>query len=305
MVLIFALSQPVWATTTLDASYFIDSDLLEAPAGLRGDVVLERLPEERQAFCARNEYDIAHGLNTSANGKIAFSNPDGPWVVLNKVLHRKIFNGGVCWWHTRFQRSAAYLVNFFPGRPRPLPGKARTLISQIIAMKSVIEIPGFNNLSEFTQAYEKEISSALSNWLLRDWATGHGSGERPFDTSSLAPAELRGAMDGLYERMLAQPQLIFLRIHSASVGVFDSHALLLTGIELLGNPLMPPGPQGYRLSVIDSNTPGLVSTVDYNFGDHNLNYCSGKCDAMIPRIDFDDDLAKIDGAVQKYCSANR
>lgn len=296
---------------SLDASYFTDADDLKAPAGLDGKGVSPKLPAAKAGFCSRNESDIAGALTDSsdAKGKLAFTNPDGLWKAVDKKLGTNIFGGGACWWDSRFQRSAAYLANYQPDKPKPTPAQARRLIDRLISMDSVVEIPGYANLNDFSRDYQDEISTAFNKWMLRDWLALHAAGEQPFDVSSEKPGVLQARMEAMYDRLLQKPQILFWRVHQDTVGAFDSHALLVTKMEpihgspVAGNPLAAYRVVGYQMKVIDSNDPANVNTINFYDGDPNMHYCDtwGDCSNLVPNIDWDSDLNKIDDAVAAYC----
>lgn len=102
-----------------------------------------------------------------------------------------IFNGGVCWWHSLFQRSSIYLTVYRPELAKPDRNLAKKIIHAIAAGKRVIEIPGYNNFKEFTLDWNKEIQSKLEAWQLEDgalkWAWIEGlSGSTTADPSVIA-----------------------------------------------------------------------------------------------------------------------
>src|SRR5271170_4875648 len=79
-----------------DASYFTDANRLQpGGAGLTGKLDVERLPEAKQAFCGRNEFDVARSLNADWTTKISFHNPEGFWGAVNKKLGHEIFGTGL------------------------------------------------------------------------------------------------------------------------------------------------------------------------------------------------------------------
>lgn len=81
-----------------------------------------------------------------------------------------LFNGGVCWWHSLFQRSAIYLTVYRPELPKPNRDQAKKLIHSIAAGRRVVEIPGYHNFREFTQAWPKEVQAKLEAWQMQDGA---------------------------------------------------------------------------------------------------------------------------------------
>ena len=80
--------------------------------------------------------------------------------------HGGIGNGGVCWWHSRFQRNALYLTYYTPNARKPTPQEARQIINDIRNYRGVIEINGFENFYDFSKEYKNEIQSELEAWQI-------------------------------------------------------------------------------------------------------------------------------------------
>ncbi len=292
---------PLSAAFQLDASYFTDAEALNPGDGSGFSGSPERLPLNRRAFCSRNQYSIASGLISFPNQKLSFENPAGS------------LNSGLCWWHTRFQRSASYLANFDSSKPKPTHDAAVKLIDKIIAMDSVVEIPGYANLEDFSRDYQKEMSTKLDRWAFRNYADGTWL-QRLGDTGKTTPADMRSRMDAIYQRVLNKQQLLVLRIQIEGKGQGYSHALLLTGIEPIrgggepSNSLSMLNPVGYTLKVIDSNNPQTILTIDYRYGQPNMGYCPypgdpvAGCMKVVPTPAFDGDLPDMEHAIQSYCA---
>ncbi|MGZ3789205.1 MAG: hypothetical protein ACXVLQ_11820, partial [Bacteriovorax sp.] len=70
------------------------------------------LPQSKEEFCSRfgptpSDLEIIQDLSTESSNLMSFKNSGG------------VFNGGVCWWHSRFQRNIFYLSIFRPDLDRP------------------------------------------------------------------------------------------------------------------------------------------------------------------------------------------
>src|SRR5438270_754213 len=63
------------------------------------------------AYCSRTREDFL-SAGFSPSQRLSFGNTGG------------IAHGGVCWWHSRFQRAAIYLTIFRPDLPKPSHRKA-------------------------------------------------------------------------------------------------------------------------------------------------------------------------------------
>ncbi len=112
-----------------------------------------------QAFCQDRSNDgYLKELILKQENQLGFENMGG------------LFNGGVCWWHSRFLRNATYLTYYRPDLEGPKDAKeAKELVSQIIKGNQVVMIPGFKNLhrkkNEVShQALEIDNRSTWNSW---------------------------------------------------------------------------------------------------------------------------------------------
>ena len=237
--------------------------LISAPSALAVD------------FCKRSREDLLLDFNDPLH-RVGFKNNGG------------LFNRGVCWWHSRLQRSAVYLSLFAPEQPRPGYGEAQTIIRHLIRFDSVVLIPGYSNFRDFSSDHAELIQRELNLWQIEDgfinqeWARGiYGSPRMPADT-------LHSRMDRIYERFkLSKPGLWIM----AQLPGITTHALLLIGMNATEH--------GYALNVIDSNHPDVTRSLEYQFGDHAIDL--GK-DTFTPFIGFDRDQMKIDRTLKAFCN---
>lgn len=152
-----------------------------------------------------------------------------------------LFGGGVCWWHSRFTRSAAYLAVFDPSLPRPSDEEAKKIIERLRQRKGMTLIPGFRNLNEFSFSYQDEIQGKLNDWQRSDgvlkasWVKGLSG------NSEVGEEKLSESMDELYERV-SRGEVVYQMLQMPGV---VAHAWLVTGMEITAD--------GYQLTVIDSN----------------------------------------------------
>ena len=113
--------------------------------------------QSKDQFCAdRSESSFNKTLLQNELNMMGFANEGG------------IANGGVCWWHSRFQRNATYLTIYKPSEKKPSKEQAKNIITKIKLAKEVVIIPGFRNFSEFTSTYQSEIQSELNKWQKLD-----------------------------------------------------------------------------------------------------------------------------------------
>lgn len=223
--------------------------------------VCERSPTEIKA----QFYDI--------QSRISFKNDGG------------LFDGGVCWWHSRFQRASIYLVKYAPEKQKPSAEQAKQLIRDIIAMNHVVEIPGYKDFFDFTLSFQNEIQEELNAWQLRDgfifqqWVRGL------YGRSSMPDDELKKRMDIVYSKF--KENLPGLWVMAQLPGI-TSHALLIID--------MKPRASGYDLTMIDSNAPDTNLTTSYHFGDRTVSSYG-----MVPYVGFDEDFKRIEKALKESC----
>ena len=232
-----------------------------------------------QSVCDR----IADGVDTyleARESRLSFKNRGG------------LINGGVCWWHNRFQRSSAYLAQFSPELPKPSRQELQTILLHLRQMSQVVTIPGFENFHSFSQAYEKEIQSVLEAWQRQDgfinqqWLRGI-SGQ-----SVLSPPELRKRMDILYDQFVRSPHPIWVM---AQIKGVKSHAFLISK--------MGRSAKGYDLQVIDSNFPAENKVFTYEIGQTSLKHPKDKY-SFVPYLGFQKDFHLIKRSVETQCGKN-
>ena len=214
----------------------------------------------KQEFC-RQKTDFTH-FKTSllkVENRMAMRNQGG------------LFNGGVCWWHSRFQRNTHYLGLFQPQFNKLSKRSTKKLIRKIVKGKSVIKIPGFANLKELSSDpyFERYILRQLDKWQLRDgvfkfaWVNGL-SGKH-----ITSHEDLRFQLDKIHtEVMLEYIPYVKLQIKGIS-----SHAWLIWDIKRVG--------RSYHISYIDSNRPTQTKFYKVKDGDRQIKFSRT---SFVPRI---------------------
>jgi hypothetical protein len=152
-----------------------------------------------------------------------------------------LFNGGVCWWHSRFTRNAAYLMKFEPSLPKPTTEEAKQIIMDIRKSKGVTVVPGYHNLMSFSYDYEYEIQQRLNDWQKTDGFINQKWIQGLKGNTQEEPEKLKKRMDELFERV-QRGEVVYQMLQIKGI---DSHAWLVTG--------MTQTPNGFILDVIDSN----------------------------------------------------
>lgn len=289
-------------SSRLDASYFSDSEELALPpvAGRLGQVA-----KHKQDFCKRSHHEVSRRVLSDPLGStLAFYNPDGT------------FNTGLCWLHTRFQRAANYLGDFKPELPKPTRENALKIIETIADGDEVVEIPGFKNLHEFSAAYKKEMTSQLNQMATKE-LFNLNLADRFGDRSRFSSDEFSATMDDIYDRQINNPHLMFLRERAAHYPTpFHSHSLLLFKMVPLSDGKSPFGTlnasAGYRLTVLDPNSPNEIFELVYRRGATQLRYClkgenihpqtrKRRCRDVTLYVDYEEDMKPIERAITSYC----
>lgn len=201
--------------------------------------------------------------------------------------HGGMMNGGVCWWHSRYTRNAAYLVQFRPDLPRIIDQKGiKKLVMDIRKGKKVVVVPGYRNLREFSYAHYQEIQDKLEDWQETDgilnfqWVAGL-SGK-----SEVSEENLSLKMDQLFAR-ITRGEVVYQKLQLPGI---VAHAWLVVGMSQL-----PEG--GYRLQVIDSNYAG-VQTFTFRPGMKSMGYVMG---SFVPYTGKTKEESRLRRILKKEC----
>lgn len=232
-----------------------------------------------ESLCERVEKNLTAYLSSS-DSRMGFKNRGG------------LFGGGVCWWHSRFQRSSAYLAEFEPLKEKPSPAQLQNIMNNLKKMDRVVSISGFENFNSFSKAYEKQIQKVLEQWQREDgfinqqWLRGI-SGK-----SELEAQEMKQRMDTLHEQFLKSPQPVWIM---AQIKGITSHSMLL--VDML------PRSNGYELNVIDSNFPMDQKVIEYQVGQSSLKHPKDKY-SFVPYLGFQKDFEKLQVGFKRHCGNN-
>ncbi len=231
----------------------------------------------KQRFCesAANR-DQAEVIAQSEN-RIAFKNDGG------------LLNEGVCWWHSRLQRSATYLAVFRPELPKPDLNQVQKILAQLKDLSSVVEIPGFQNFNEFTLQWHSAIQTFLNQWQLEDgivysaWIRGLAGSHQG------NPEKLQATLLKVQRQVQVDRRISYLKLKFKK---FGAHAWLVYSVESV--------PLGLKLGVIDSNFLKPVEYL-YHWGDPLIR--STAYGDFMPYLEQSDDFTPIERAVEQYCRA--
>lgn len=234
------------------------------------------LAESKSSFCAskKSVTSLKRQINNIDN-LLAFRNQGG------------LINGGVCWWHSRFQRNAMIIARFRPELDYPSEKETKKIIKAIRKGKKVVEVPGYRSIYDFSYDNADLIQEELEKWqkgdgfLRQQWAVGlWGSHE-------VSEEELKERMDDLYDYVKSEGRIAYQMLQIDGI---DSHAWLVFDMERTS--------RGYRLKVLDSNyqrsqvytyTEGMTSFNHSYYGD------------FVPYTGKKSEYEKSLKAVKKYC----
>lgn len=233
----------------------------------------------KESYCkSMAQPSTVRQLASDWRNRISFANRGG------------LFNGGVCWWHSRLQRSALHLINFQPTLAKPSTPMAKKIINWLAASKKVVEIPGYSNLHSFSQDWSKEIQDKLDDWqrydgfVLQQWIRGiSGSHE-------VSSGELKSKMDELYNEVEIKNNIVWVMLQLKGI---SAHAWLITAII--------PTTDGYSIFAIDSNYPLTTRKVTFRQGDRSLNDYYGE---MVPYLGRQNDFRRFKQATDEYCNSS-
>lgn len=233
-------------------------------------------PSLSNTFCKRDNAHIRELLEDSES-RISFKNRGG------------LINGGVCWWHSRMQRSSIYLAQFAPARNKPTSQEALNILWKLRNMNEVVVIPGYDNFFNFSTDYEKEMQSVLEAWQRFDgfynfqWLRGI-SGKH-----SLPPEIMEKRMEVVFNAYKSSPAPLWIM---AQIKGITSHSFLINRMQKIES--------GYVMDLIDSNKPKVITEVRYQFGDMVLREPNAKY-SFVPYVGFQEDFRLIGKSLGQHC----
>jgi hypothetical protein len=228
-------------------------------------------------ICTRSQDNIRTILKETSS-RIAFENAGG------------LINGGVCWWHSRLQRSSTYLVKWRPEERTPTRPELHKILHTLRTMTDTVVIPGYSDFNSFTRDHQEEVQALLEDWQRRDgflnfeWIRGI-SGK-----FSLPPAKMKARMDEVYRYYKNSPAPLWIM---AQVKGITSHSFLILSMQNTED--------GYLMSVIDSNHPLKTLMIEYQVGD---SYLRNDSYTFVPYVGFQNDFRLISRSLIKRCGSN-
>lgn len=236
------------------------------------------LPITKNEFCSRySDKNVLSSYSVEGKNLMAFKNNGG------------LFNGGVCWWHSRFQRNIFYLSIFRPDLNPPSLSEVRSLIREIRSGQSMITIPGFSNFAEFSQSYKKEIQAELETWqrfdgfILGLWIDGLKG------TTKVNSDLLKSMMDATYQYVEVDSKIAYQKLQIKGI---TSHAWLIVEMKKRDS--------GYDIGLIDSNEPRMSRNYSYKYGDSSFN--EKDYGDFVPYLKFTREELRLASVGKKFCN---
>ena len=226
-------------------------------------------------LCSMTWTDFQDKLGKPEN-RLGFHNDGGPLGI------------GMCWWHSRMQRNANFLLDFRPWELRGDDSEIWSVIKALMTPNRVMAVRGFSNLRQFSTAHSTEMREALGQWQLVEtflgfnWVNGLQGG--PTEN----PADLAERIDRLFIRVNVLHQVVYVMLNLPGT---SSHSLLIVN-------MLPLAKGGYMLETVDSNFSDLKYYF-YHTGDDHLSSIYG---GFVPYVQRSSDLDNFQDAIQRTCS---
>ncbi len=202
----------------------------------------------KQNFCSRkmNHQNLISDFQKKEN-LISFRNSAG------------LFNGGVCWWHSKLQRKAHYLALFKPELNKLTPEEYGKIIRKLIKGKKIITIPGYKNFYDFSKDYKDYILKRLTLWQVKDGVIGFSWIRGLRGKTNTSAEKLKKSMKSLYSYTVEKKNFAYLKLQIKGI---SSHSWLVYD--------MKKNSEGYVLKLVDSNASTRPKEYTYKFGDTEL-----------------------------------
>jgi hypothetical protein len=208
---------------------------------------------------------------------------------LNPIFNQGgLGGGGVCWWHSRLQRDSLYMAYYNPAAAKPNAEQAKEILKNIRKAKAFVEIPGYNNFSEFAADNAVTIQKFLNDWQVNNGILGFGFLSGTQDVSDDVSAEsLPERMQLLFKQVNDEKRITYQLVQTSG---FDSHAWLVTK--------MSKTEDGYELRIVDSNLPQEPYAVRYYEGAANIATPYGRIKTFTQQSS---ELSTISKTYEKEC----
>ena len=199
-----------------------------------------------------------------------------------------LLNEGVCWWHSRFTRNALYLAIFEPNNVRQNSSERRQIIKDIRRGKKIVKINGYSSLQNFSFDNKELIQEELEKWQVVDGVIGQQWLTGLFGSNKIKPSRLKKKMDKLFKYVVKKDNVAYVKVQVKGI---DAHAWLVLDMKKTSD--------GYRLLVVDSNSPNSTRTLYYYEGKGSI-YDSWYGN-VVPYLGREAEMRRLKRVVSKFC----
>ncbi|MBA7637135.1 Peptidoglycan glycosyltransferase MrdB [subsurface metagenome] len=255
-----------------------------------------------------NEYEfgLKTSLSHSARSKKEFCDMVRDPVQFKRVIASKknrlsfksrgagFFNSGVCWWHSRLTRSATYLTVYRPDLPKPTKKQVLKIFDAYFHNSRVVEIPGYENLREFSSDWEDLLLKKLEDWQKVDGIFGFAWVGGLAGKTEVSPEELKDKMDNLFKEVRTENKIVYQKLQQPGI---RAHSWLVFDMKKTSD--------GYVLRTTNSSSSNM-KVAHYKIGDQYFRHRFGIISyyTFVPYTEFENELKKIRAAQERYCRSN-
>ena len=151
-------------------------------------------------------------------------------------------NIGTCWWYSRFLRNSAYLTYFSIEESKPSYWGAIQIIHSIMEGNSVVKIPGYSTIQDFSSDYKEEIRAVIANKQTERDEMISGVFVNLSAYFEGDQEELRLAMESIFHQLRYERVVPYVMMKMEG---FNTHSMLVTKIEKIDG--------GYKVYYLDPN----------------------------------------------------
>jgi hypothetical protein len=236
-------------------------------------------------FCenAANDQEFFRTRAQDPNHRIAFENPQDGALGLKT---------GLCWWHSRLQRSLIYLANVRPLKngEKPMSNfEINQAINKLIAESAVVELRGYSSVFEFTRNNQDIIHSKMKWWQAIEALNGVQGLK---GTPVVSAAKMQQLMTTLFNAVENKRFVAYQMLQYPGI---TAHAWLVSHITPIYENLVFAG---YELSTIDSNYPVLTKKFIYRPGQTHFK---GDFGDFTPYLQWQSSMKRYTTALFKHC----
>lgn len=240
------------------------------------------LPQSNSEYCTRfgsgpNDRTTIQDLSSESLNLMSFKNAGG------------LFKGGVCWWHSRFQRNILYLSIFRPDLPKAIKkNEIQNIIHQVRLGNKVFIIPGYSNFADFSADNQELILAELNDWQLYDGVILGGWLDGLKGDTSVPANVLQKKMDEVYDYVAIKKKIAYEKLQIKGI---TSHAWLIVDMKKTAS--------GFDLGIIDSNNPRMTELYVYKLGDKN--FFLNSYGNFVPYLEFTREEERLVQAGKEFC----